>query len=174
MQHIIEVSDNEGAEVLLRQVAIAAGKPGSATAGVAAMTATLTELGVDLSRATVYDGSGLSRQDRLPIGVLVDVLQLAADPEHPELRTVVSTLPVAGFTGSLAVRFTVSAPDGLGQVRAKTGTLTGVHGLAGLVMTRSGVPLVFAAIADRVRLPRTLDARDQLDKIAARLATCGC
>ena len=83
----------------------------------------------------IYDGSGLARDDEVPVQTLVDVLQVAADPQHPTLRPVVSTLPVAGFTGSLAYRFVTDAPAGLGVVRAKTGTLTaaGVHGLAGIV-----------------------------------------
>ena len=174
VQHVIEVSDNEGAETLLRQLAIGAGKPGSSTAGVAAMKKALSELGIDMSRATVYDGSGLSRQDVIPISVLADTLQVAAHPDLPDFRSVMSSLPVAGFTGSLIYRFIDAAPDGLGVVRAKTGTLSGVHGLAGVVMTRDGGPLVFAAIADQVRLAKTLDAIAQLDKIAALLATCGC
>ena len=97
------------------------------------------------------------------------MLQTAASPDHPDLRTVVSTLPVAGFTGSLAYRFVDDARAGLGVVRAKTGTLTGVHGLAGLVVDRAGVPLVFAAVADQVPVPKTLAARAQLDRIAAAL-----
>jgi len=173
VEHVIAVSDNEGAEILLRQVAVAAGRPGSSVAGVKAMRQTLTELGIDSSGATLYDGSGLARRDALPVQVLLDVLQLAADPEQPGLHTVVSSLPVAGFTGSLAYRFT-QAPDGLGVVRAKTGTLTGVQGLAGLVVTRDGQTLVFAAVADAVPVRRPLDAQTQLERIAALLATCGC
>ncbi len=174
VQHVLELSDNEGAEILLRQAALGAGKPGSFRAGVAAVKRQLGQLGVDLSGITMYDGSGLSRQDKLPVQVLVDVLQVAAAADHPELRTVISTLPVAGFTGSLAYRFVEDASAGLGRVRAKTGTLMGVHGLAGIVVTPRGTPLVFAVVADRVRLPKTLDARAQLDRIAALLATCAC
>ena len=85
----------------------------------------------------------------------------------------VSTLPVAGFSGSLDYRF-VTGPAGLGRVRAKTGTLTGVHGLAGKSPRSSGHVLTFAAIADEVPVPRTLAARAQLDRIAAALASCRC
>ena len=174
VQHVIELSDNEGAEVLLRHVALSQHRPGSFAAGVTAVEATLDGLGVDLSRASLDDGSGLARTNELPVAALIQVLQLAAADAHPELRTVVATLPVAGFSGSLGYRFVLDAPTGLGAVRAKTGTLTGVHGLAGLVHTADGAVLVFAAVADRVPVIKALDARDQLDRIAALLATCGC
>lgn len=174
VQHVLEESDNEATEVLLRHVALAAGRPGSSAAGVRATRAVLTGLGVNLAGASIYDGSGLSRQSVVPTQALVDVLQIAAEPDHPELRAVVASLPVAGFTGSLAYRFVEEAAAGAGLVRAKTGTLTGVHGLAGLVMTREGQPLLFAAVADRVPVRKTLDARATLDEIAALLSTCGC
>jgi D-alanyl-D-alanine carboxypeptidase/D-alanyl-D-alanine-endopeptidase (penicillin-binding protein 4) len=174
VQHTLEVSDNEAAEVLLRQSAIALDLPGSFEGGVAAMRTTLGDLGVDLAGATIHDGSGLSRDNRLSVVTIVDVLLLGADPPRPGLEAVLTTLPVAGFTGSLAYRFVVTAPDGLGLVRAKTGTLSRVHGLAGLAVTRDNRPLAFAVVADRVRLVRTLDARAQLDVIASLVADCGC
>ena len=174
VQHVLEVSDNEAAEVLLRQAAISEGRAGSSLGGVQTVRATLGGLGIRLQGARLYDGSGLARGNRLPIQALVDVLTLAADPDHPELNAVLTTLPVAGFTGSLSYRFVVVAEDGLGLVRAKTGTLTGVHGLAGLAVTADGRPLVFAVVADKVPVVRTLDARAQLDVIASRLAACSC
>ncbi|MBA2446035.1 MAG: D-alanyl-D-alanine carboxypeptidase/D-alanyl-D-alanine-endopeptidase [Nocardioidaceae bacterium] len=174
VQHVIEVSDNEAAEVLLRHVALASGSPGSSLAGVESMTTALEGIGVDLRGAEILDGSGLSRDSVVPIRALVAIVQLAADQEHPELRSVVSSLPIAGFTGSLASRFVATAPAGLGVVRAKTGTLTGVHGLAGMVMTRAGSVLVFAVVADQVPPRLTLAARAQLERIATALSTCRC
>jgi D-alanyl-D-alanine carboxypeptidase/D-alanyl-D-alanine-endopeptidase (penicillin-binding protein 4) len=174
VEHVLELSDNEGAETLLRQTAIASGLPGSFTGGVSAVKTQLDELGVESGQLRMYDGSGLSREDRLELPTLLSVLQQVSLPAHAKTRAVVSSLPVAGFTGSLAYRFVDDAPSGLGFVRAKTGTLTGVHGLAGVVMTRNGTPLLLAEIADRVPLRKTLDARAQLDEIAARLATCTC
>lgn len=174
VQHVVELSDNEAAEVLLRQTAIASGRPASFKGGVVAVEGALTDLGIDVSRATIYDGSGLSRRNLVPVRVLVDVLKQAMSPEHPELRVAAAGLPVAGFTGSLDYRFVDDAPAGLGVVRAKTGTLTGVHSLAGFVTTAGGEVLVFAAVADKVPVIRTLDARAQLDTIASLLAGCGC
>jgi D-alanyl-D-alanine carboxypeptidase/D-alanyl-D-alanine-endopeptidase (penicillin-binding protein 4) len=86
----------------------------------------------------------------------------------------VAGLPVAGFTGSLTYRFDTGDEEGLGRVRAKTGTLTGVHGLAGVVTDQDGTVLSFVAIADRVKVADTLDARERLDQVAAALAACSC
>ena len=48
-------------------------------------------------------------------------------------------LPVAGVTGTLAERFSTAGTDaGRGVVRAKTGTLTGVDALAGLMRDAEG------------------------------------
>lgn len=173
VQHVLETSDNEGAEVLFRQAAIAAGEPASFKGGTAAVRGTLAKYGIGAKGAVINDGSGLSRADVLPISTLVQVIHTAADTANPRLRPVVTTLPVAGFSGSLDYRF-VTAPAGLGRVHAKTGTLTGVHGLAGTVTTRLGHVLTFAAVADGVPVRLTLAARAQLDRIAAALASCRC
>lgn len=174
VQWVLEVSDNEGAEVLFRHVALAEGEPGSFDGGSAAVRAVLGRLGVDLTGQRILDGSGLSRKDLLDPATLLGVIEVAASEEHPNLRRVVSGLPVAGFTGSLTYRFETGDDDGLGRVRAKTGTLTGVHGLAGVTTELDGAELAFVAIADRVKLANTLDARATIDEIAAALAGCSC
>ena len=174
VERVLDVSDNESAEVLGRHVALAAGEPASFAGASRAVDDTLRGVGVDTARALIYDGSGLSRDNRLAPETLLSVLETAASPDHPELRPLLTGLPVAGFTGSLTYRFDTGAPQGLGIVRAKTGTLSGVHGLAGTLTTRDGVVLAFVAMADRVRLRNTLDARAVLDRIAAALAACRC
>ncbi len=174
VERVLDVSDNEAAEVLGHHVGLAAGGEGSFAGGVRGVEQTLRDLDVPLTGGTVYDGSGLSRANRLDPATLLALLRLAADPEHPELRAVLTGLPVAGFTGSLAYRFEDGARAGKGTVRAKTGTLTGVSGLAGVVTDRDGTPLVFAVVADKIAVADTLDARAALDRIAADLAGCAC
>lgn len=172
VQHVLETSDNEAAEVLLHQVAVARGLPGSFANGVRAGREVLGGLGVDLSGARWYDGSGLSRRNRLSPEMLVDVM--VASLEHPRLARVTSGLPVAGFSGSLAERFEIASGPGLGRVRAKTGTLTGVSALAGVIRTRDGGVMLYAAMADKVRERNTLEARAKLDQLSAALAACRC
>lgn len=173
VEHTVAASDNEAAEVLARHVALAAGEPATFEAGAAAVLRSVADLGVDVAGATTYDGSGLSRDNRLAPETLTDVLDVAGAAEHPALRAVITGLPVAGFTGSLAIRFEDDTL-GRGTVRAKTGTLTGVSGLAGTVVDRTGVPLTFVLLADDVALADTLDAREALDDVAAALAACSC
>ena len=79
------------------------------------------------------------------------MIRWAASDDQPDLRAVVTSLPVAGFTGSLSDRFDQGAPEGPGRVRAKTGTLTGVTSLAGIAVDLDGSLLVFAMIADQVQ-----------------------
>jgi D-alanyl-D-alanine carboxypeptidase/D-alanyl-D-alanine-endopeptidase (penicillin-binding protein 4) len=171
---MLETSDNEAAEVLFRQAALATDRPASFGGGAETVHAVLEELGIDSSRDRILDGSGLARGNRLRPETLLSVIQVAASDEHATLRPVLTGMPVAGFSGSLTYRFDSGDPSGLGDVRAKTGTLTGVHGLAGTLTTRDGVVLGFVAIADKVKVPNTLEARARIDELAASLAACEC
>jgi D-alanyl-D-alanine carboxypeptidase/D-alanyl-D-alanine-endopeptidase (penicillin-binding protein 4) len=174
VQQVLDVSDNMGAEVLARHVGLAESHQGSFRAATGSVLAVLRKLGVDTTGDTLYDGSGLSRRDRITAGTLVDVLRTAASPRHPQLREVVTGLPVAGFTGSLTYRFDEAFPAARGRVRAKTGTLTGVHGLAGIATDLDGDQLAFVVVADRVRPSNELWAQNRLDEIAGALGACRC
>jgi D-alanyl-D-alanine carboxypeptidase/D-alanyl-D-alanine-endopeptidase (penicillin-binding protein 4) len=102
------------------------------------------------------------------------VLALAASGKNPELSGLFGGLPVAGWSGTLRSRFVTPAPNRIGQglVRAKTGTLTGVNTISGQLVTADGRLLVFAIMADATG--DSVLARQSLDKIAAKLVTCGC
>ena len=97
------------------------------------------------------DGSGLSVQDRMPASALSQVLLAAVGTGHPELRPILTGLSVAGWDGSLVEqnRFTGTAADADGVVRAKTGSLTGVSAMAGVLTDADGRQLVFAFVADQ-------------------------
>jgi D-alanyl-D-alanine carboxypeptidase/D-alanyl-D-alanine-endopeptidase (penicillin-binding protein 4) len=170
----LAVSDNNAAEVIGHQVGLVVAKEGSFAAGAEAVTQVLRRLGVPLAGSQIHDGSGLSREDRLTPAALLAVLRLASAEDHPRLRQVITGLPVAGFTGSLQWRFEKGPAEAKGRVRAKTGTLTGVSGLAGIAVDADGNRMAFVAIADRVAVPDTLAARADLDRIAAALGACHC
>jgi D-alanyl-D-alanine carboxypeptidase/D-alanyl-D-alanine-endopeptidase (penicillin-binding protein 4) len=174
VERTLAVSDNNAAEVIAHHVGLEVRQDGSFAGGAAAVMDVLGELGVETAGSVVYDGSGLSRRDRLTPETLLGVLRLAASDDHPELRQVITGLPVAGFTGSLQWRFDDAPAEARGRVRAKTGTLTGVSGLAGIASDVDGNLMAFVAIADKVAVPDTLAARRDLDRIAAALGSCHC
>lgn len=172
---MLQNSDNVIAECLARQVAIAKGAPASFLGAAAAIRAVLSSLGVDPG-GQLTDGSGLAASDRLTPATLTQVLDLIVSPAHPELHDIVTALPVAAWSGTLAARFVAGAAAGAGVIRAKTGTLSDVSTLAGIVHDRSGRLLVFAFLADQVvsGYSANLAAESALDRIAAGLAGCGC
>ncbi|WP_405854748.1 D-alanyl-D-alanine carboxypeptidase/D-alanyl-D-alanine-endopeptidase [Streptomyces sp. NBC_00090] len=162
-------SDNDLAEALARQTAIAREQPASFQGAEKAVHDELAGLGLPLAGARFADGSGLDRRDRVSAALLTALLTRAADPAHPALRPLLTGLPVGGFTGTLAGRFdTAPATAGAGLVRAKTGTLTGVNTLAGTVVTPDGRLLAFAFLAGSTLSP--YEAQPALDRLSAALA----
>ena len=176
VEQMLVSSDNDLAEALARQVALAAHAPGSFEgAGTAVTAGAVSLLGPAAGGSHLVDGSGLSRVDRVPPAALARLVVLAAGGSHPELSGLLSGLPVAHFTGTLADRYTTSpAAAAAGLVRAKTGTLEGVTTLAGLVRTREGRLLAFSFAADRVPKGGVALAERGVDRLAAVLAGCGC
>lgn len=172
---MLERSDNDVAEVLAHHIARAEGGEASYAGGGSAVPAVLDRLGVPLDGLVLQDGSGLSRGNRIAPATLVATLQLAIGDERPQLRPVLTGLPVAGFTGTLTERFSdAESSRQVGDVRAKTGYLSGVVSLAGYVVDEDGETLAFAVMADGVGGEQTLDAQQAIDRVAAALAGCGC
>ena len=176
IERLVDISDNEAAEVVARHVGLEVVRDSSFAGAARGIRRELSSLGAPVQGSRWYDGSGLSRENRLSGELLLEVLRLASAPERPELRAAITGLPVAGFTGSLTGRFSDGQRAALGMVRAKTGTLVegGVHGLAGYVTDANGTPLLFVAVADRVAVEKSMDAREAVDRIAAELAACSC
>jgi serine-type D-Ala-D-Ala carboxypeptidase/endopeptidase (penicillin-binding protein 4) len=177
VENMLQISDNVLAETIAREVARARGAEPSFAGAAKAVRDVLTEHGFDLSTATVVDGSGLSPNDKVPAKLLADILVAAAkpdaaDPKTAKLRPLMTALPVAGGSGTLAGRYAEHGAVGRGWVRAKTGTLTAVHSLAGVVLDADGRLLVFAFMS---LSPDDMPAvRGALDEMAAALRTCGC
>jgi D-alanyl-D-alanine carboxypeptidase/D-alanyl-D-alanine-endopeptidase (penicillin-binding protein 4) len=175
VQHMLTVSDNALAEALARQVAIASGQPGSFAGGAAAVRAEIARLGVNTAGMAMVDACGLSHADRMTVLTLLQTLTVAASAGHPELRAAITGLPVGNFSGTLdeLSRYATGvSAAGAGLVRAKTGTLDSVNGLAGLVRDADGRLLVFALLSNGNT--NGLLAIRRLDDMATLLLTCGC
>jgi D-alanyl-D-alanine carboxypeptidase/D-alanyl-D-alanine-endopeptidase (penicillin-binding protein 4) len=173
VEQALSQSDNLLTESLARHVALARDLPATFEGAAEAVTDALAGAGLDVTGVSLADGSGLSTTDRVPVALLTELLTGAADGTLAETSPVLSGLPVAGYDGTLFDRGDEDPRTAPGAVRAKTGTLLGVHGLAGTVVTAEGRLLVFAVVADGA--PANGEAAEAaLDDVASALAACGC
>ncbi len=169
VERMLTLSDNDLAEALARQVAVKEGLPHTFRGATDAVHRILAGLNLDQG-VEVHDGSGLSTRNRVTPAALGRLLAAASSPAHPDLNSLISGLPVAGFTGTLHGRYgkSESAP-GAGLVRAKTGTLNGVNTLAGIAYTAGGRLVTFAFMADEVTDPdRAIAALDKMATIVSQ------
>ncbi|MCW2901384.1 MAG: D-alanyl-D-alaninecarboxypeptidase/D-alanyl-D-al anine-endopeptidase [Streptosporangiaceae bacterium] len=169
VEHLLTTSDNDLAEAMARQVAIKRHHPVTFAGAAQAVQQVLAELGVGQG-VQVSDGSGLSTLNRITPMALARILSLDASSARPELRSVVTGMPVAGFSGTLANRYTDITVPGAGIVRAKTGTLSNVSTLAGLAYDHDGRLLAFSFMAGNA----TGNVTELLDQMASTVASCGC
>ncbi|MEM9517259.1 MAG: D-alanyl-D-alanine carboxypeptidase/D-alanyl-D-alanine-endopeptidase [Actinomycetota bacterium] len=108
-------SDNNTAELMVKEIGVADSGEGSRAAGLTAMDRVLRERGVPMDGVAFFDGSGLSPQNRVTCATVLEVVhQLAATP-------VAGGMAVAGERGTLALEF-VDNPVA-GRLTGKTGTL---------------------------------------------------
>jgi serine-type D-Ala-D-Ala carboxypeptidase/endopeptidase (penicillin-binding protein 4) len=173
LNEMMNVSDNVMAECIAREVAASMQRPLSFAGAVAAVTNRLSTAHIDTGSAILRDSSGLSVEDRLTAKTLDAVVQAAAGPDEPTLRPLLDLLPIAGGSGTLSDRFIDGTPAGSGPagwLRAKTGSLTAINALAGVVTDRSGRVLSFALISNDAGQ----SGRTAIDAVAVALWSCGC
>ncbi|WP_069772264.1 D-alanyl-D-alanine carboxypeptidase/D-alanyl-D-alanine-endopeptidase [Streptomyces sp. LUP30] len=175
---MIKVSDNDIAETLLRATALAAGRPATFEGGTEVVRQVLSlQYGVSLDHFEIYDGSGLSRANRIPAATLADILELLTEPRYDRtLGSIRDGLPVAGEAGSTLGpewgRFDdANSKCAVGKVRAKTGTLTGAIALSGLTQGKDGKWKVFSFVENGSTAdPNAI--KDAMDGLAATVNGC--
>ncbi|MFY7696005.1 MAG: D-alanyl-D-alanine carboxypeptidase/D-alanyl-D-alanine-endopeptidase, partial [Cyanobium sp.] len=143
-------SHNFTAEVLLRSGAGTWDLPEA----VRRQTVWLSQQSMPMQGVRIADGSGLDRTNRLTSRFLTALL-LRMD-HHPYGRSYVSSMAIAGKRGTLRNLYTGTSLDG--RVYAKTGTLTGVRSISGLLVTEAG-PRYFSAISNGASAPNATIGR---------------
>ena len=124
-------SDNVLAERLARTSAKKLGLSPDEYGIQSAFVSTLEKLNVPTQGLQVFDGSGLSHENRISPRTIATLLLKIKD--NPEFSPIVNSLPTAGETGTLKKRFITDAPNAIGLVHAKTGWINGTVSLAGYV-----------------------------------------
>jgi D-alanyl-D-alanine carboxypeptidase/D-alanyl-D-alanine-endopeptidase (penicillin-binding protein 4) len=114
----------------------------------------LTRQGLPLDGVQIHDGSGLDRSNRLTSRFLAALL-LRMD-HHPLARDYLGSMAVAGQRGTLRNLYRGTSLEG--QLFGKTGTLSGVRAISGVLQTSDG-PRYFSAIANGAETPNTTIGR---------------
>ncbi len=129
----------------------------------------LTDLEIDASKLTVIDASGLSKENRISAAMMGELLYKLRKDERYKL--LYESMPVGGVSGTLRSRFLTTAPQAIGLVRAKTGSLNGTVTLAGYIESGER-EYVFVTLADGI--PRgtraNSKARAAIDRLLGRIA----
>lgn len=165
-------SDNDYAEFLLRQAALARGLVPSWRGALDNQSELLTRAGVPTAGLRVFDGSGLSRADRMPVATLAAVIGLLReDPSDAAIVFAWGAIPRAGQSGTLIKRF--STPYQIcarGHVDAKTGTLVDAVALAGVAHGADGHDRVFVLLDNGLR--QTAAVNSAIDTLATMVVGC--
>lgn len=160
-----KISQNLHAELLLRLLGKVFGTDGSFEQGSRVVRQFMVNAGVDDKDFFLYDGSGLSPDDRVAPRAFTRLLTYAAaQPWGTDWR---SSLPVAGVDGTLQNRFKNSPLKG--KMWAKTGTFNEVNALTGYLTATSGQTIAFSILVNG-RRPGS-DAESQaVDRIVEAIA----
>ncbi len=124
----------------------------------------ISSLGIDTTGMNFIDGSGLSRKNKVS-ALTVSQLLLKVKTD-PRLKSIYEHLPISGESGTLISRYHETAPQAVGLVRAKTGSIRGVVSLAGFA-TSGEKEYVFVVLADEVGRTRSSQnsARKAIDRM---------
>jgi D-alanyl-D-alanine carboxypeptidase len=162
-------SDNLLAERIARLASSAAGHAAD-DAGVAqTFDEVLNGLGIESKNLVTQDASGLSKLNRITakqIGTLLIKIH-----ENSKFAPLIGGLPIGGISGTLKNRFIKTAPQAIGLIKAKTGTLNGTANLAGYVESGDR-EYAFVIIADQLHKTYKAEnlARDTVDRLLGKIA----
>lgn len=141
-------SDNLSAEAMFYHLAANTGeKHVSNEDATEVIEQTVRQLGYDSEKYRIVDGSGISLYNYISSELLLAFLKYAYGQETI-FKTLYKALPVGGVDGTLRNR--MKGGKAYKNVRAKTGSVTGVSSLAGYAETSDGHLLAFVIINQNV------------------------
>lgn len=142
-------SFNLYAEMLLRHLALYAGKKGSLEEGLAELNKFLQKNDISTQNVLLYDGSGLSRDNQITVQVLLEVLQFMAKSKN--FQPYYDSLATLEDRGDLLLLRRFFAPLKRTQdIHVKGGTIDGVKAQAGYLKDADGNLISFAFITNNL------------------------
>ena len=172
VQAMLNVSHNDYAEMLFRLSGVKRGYNGGWSGARANARWVLDHYGVSTAGLALYDGSGLSRSNRMTVTTALYLVKRMR--EQQDVNSVVFTsagMPVAGVSGTLEDRFrTAPTSCARNRVKAKTGTLSDVVTLTGVAMGGDGRERLFSVMVNNNTA--TTSARNAVDLLATTATGC--
>ena len=168
IQPMLRESDNSLAETFGRLLSHHYGLGGTAASLTDAFTRALAGYGVPTDGLLIRDASGLSYANEIPPAYLAQLFAIIEG--NPAMEQITAGLPVAGQTGTLRNRFGGANAAAAGAVTAKTGFITNVYTLSGLMTAADGSRLAFSLYALG---PVNDSARPALDTLTTAIFSCG-
>lgn len=161
LMRMMKESDNLYAEAMYYQIAASTGnRPATAKNARTVEKRLVQKLGLDPSRYRFADGSGLSLYNYVSAELEVRMLRYAYENDNI-YNHLIQAMPVAGVDGTLKKRMRGAFTKG--NVKAKTGTVTGVSSLAGYCTAANGHHLAFSIINNGIM--HTRNGRAFQDKV---------
>jgi D-alanyl-D-alanine carboxypeptidase len=162
-------SDNLLAERIARLASFAAGHSLDDLGVAQTFDEVLRNLGIESRNLVTQDASGLSKENRITARQVGNLLIKIR--ENSKFAPLIGGLPIGGISGTLRNRFIETAPQAVGLIKAKTGTLNGTANLAGYVESGDR-EYAFVILADRlIKTSRAENrARDTVDRILGKIA----
>ena len=165
LHKMMKESDNLYAECMYYQIAASTGnRPASAKSARNVERQLIRKIGLDPQRYKLADGSGLSLYNYLSAELEVKMLRYAYRNDNIK-EHLMQSLPIGGVDGTLKKRMKNSFTHG--NVKAKTGTLTGIISLAGYCKAANGHDLCFSIINNGIM--HGSNARNFADKVCTLL-----
>lgn len=137
-------SMNLYAEHCLKMIAYKKTKEGSNAKGIEEISNFLKSKKIDTNGLLMYDGCGLSRFNALTTKQLALILKTMQNEN--EFQSLFYSLPIAGKTGTMKNRCKGTVAEG--NLRAKSGSVSGIRSFAGYVNSRSGKRIAFAIMVN--------------------------
>ncbi|MFA0471700.1 serine-type D-Ala-D-Ala carboxypeptidase [Vibrio sp. 10N.222.51.E8] len=114
-------------------------QPGSFNNGTEAIKQILlTKANIDLSKAQLVDGSGLSRNNRMRSQTMAQVLRYIW--ENDQQLNLIEAMPTSGTDGTLKYRQSMRKAPIQGNIIAKSGSLYGSYNMVGYGLDKAGKP----------------------------------
>ena len=134
-------SHNLSAEILTKMISTKDSLPGNWKVGLEVMKSLLADsAGIDTSKIKLADGSGLSRYNLSSAQSFTQFLAYIYQSKYRE--PFVSSLPYGGSISTLEDRLVNTGSD----IRAKSGSLSGVSCLSGYIFSKRYGPLAFSIL----------------------------